>query len=311
MTKDEIRKFLRVPDNFRVLLQQGGATMQYTAIVKNLIGLKPGRKANMMRTGLWSCQSIDEITKHCNVNIVADNVKENDCTKMIDYKYWNVDPEASFFHMCCNETVNGFEFDEETFPWHLIPSDMPIIGDMSSNVGTKPIRWDKYAMIYMGAQKNLGAAGCTVMIIREDLFGHAEKDCPILCDWTLHELSPDTYYNTPAIFPMYITGLNVSYMNQMGGLQHYERLAQERSKLLYQAIDSSNGYYWSKITDKAYRSRMNVIFRIHGGNKAIEEIFIQEAEKAGIVQIRAHTFNPGIRISMYNAMPIEGVEYLC
>jgi len=160
---------------------------------------------------------------------------------------------------------------------------MPIICDMSSNIGTKPVRWDKLAMVYMGAQKNLGAAGCTVMIIREDLFGHAEPDCPILCDWTLHENSPDTYYNTPAIFPMYVTGLNMSYMNKMGGLEHYEKLANIRSKLLWNLVDSSNGFYKSKITDKAYRSRVNVIVRIQGGNKDLEKQFVKEAGAAGIV----------------------------
>lgn len=160
--------------------------------------------------------------KYGTVNIVADNVKDNDCTRMVDPSKWKIDPKGSFFHFCCNETVNGFEQDYDKFPWHLIPKDMPVIGDMSSNVGTKPIPWDKFAMVYMGAQKNLGPAGCTVMIIREDLFGHADKDVPILCDWELFEKSPDTYYNTPAVFPMYVTGLNCSYMNQMGGLPYYD-----------------------------------------------------------------------------------------
>jgi phosphoserine aminotransferase len=236
--------------------------MQYTAIVKNLIGMKPARKANMLVTGLWSMQGFDEISKHCEVNVVADNHKDNNCTKMVDPSQWNVDKDASFFYMCSNETVNGFEFDESKFPWHLIPDDMPIIGDMSSNIGTKPVRWDKYAMVFMGAQKNLGAAGCTIMIIREDLFGHADKDVPILCDWKLHENSPDTYYNTPAIYPMYVTGMNVSYMNEMGGLEIYENLANRRAEILWSFMDATNGYFKSKIADQSYRSRINVIFRI-------------------------------------------------
>ena len=260
---------------------------------------------------MWSNQNFDEISKHCKVNVVANNITDNDCTRMVPHDQWKVDKDASFFCYCGNETVNGFEFDDEKFPWHLFPKDMPIICDMSSNIGTKPVRWDKLAMVYMGAQKNLGAAGCTVMIIREDLFGHAEPDCPILCDWTLHENSPDTYYNTPAIFPMYVTGLNMSYMNEMGGLEHYEKLADTRSKLLWNLIDTSNGFYKSKITDKAYRSRVNVIVRIQGGNKDLEKQFVKEAGAAGIVQIVGHTFNPGIRISMYNTMAVAGVEYLC
>jgi phosphoserine aminotransferase len=140
---------------------------------------------------------------------------------MVDPANWKIDPEGSFFYFCSNETVNGFEIDYDTFPWHLIPKDMPVICDMSSNIGTRTVPWDKVSMVFMGAQKNLGPAGCTVMIIKEDLFGHADKDTPILCDWKTFEDSPDTYYNTPAIFPMYVTGLNASYMNQMGGLEYY------------------------------------------------------------------------------------------
>lgn len=162
----------------------------------------------------------------------------------------------------------------------------------------------------MGAQKNLGPAGCTIVIVKDSLLGHAEKDVPILCDWALHEKSPDTYYNTPAVWPMYVTGLNVSYMNQMGGVDQYKRLADQRGQLLWATIDGSNGYYKSKITDKAYRSRVNVIFRVGGGNKELEAKFESEAAKAGIVQIKAHSVNPAIRISMYNAMPVEGVLHL-
>jgi|TARA_B110000305_G_C19387162_1_gene612850 phosphoserine aminotransferase len=225
MTKNEIRKFLKVPDNFRILLQQGGATMQYTAIVKNLIGLKPKRSANLVVSGLWSQQNYDEMSKFCEVNVVANNITANDCTEMVPSSEWKIDKDASFFYFCCNETVNGFEPDFDTYPWHLIPEGMPVVGDMSSNIGTKPVPWDKFAVAFMGAQKNLGPAGCTVIIVREDLLGHADKDVPIMCDWALHEKSPDTYYNTPAIFPMYVTGLNVSYMNQNGGLEYYTQSA--------------------------------------------------------------------------------------
>lgn len=195
--------------------------MQYTAICKNLIGLKPARKAMVMRTGMWSIQNVNEVKKHGNAVIVTDAVKDHDCCDIDPPEKWNIDPEASFFCMCSNETVNGIEFNFDRFPWHLFPKDIPICIDMSSNVGTCHVPWDKVGLLYMGAQKNLGTAGCTVIIIREDLFGHAEPDCPILCDWDTFEKSPDTYYNTPAIFPMYVTGLNCSYMNQQGGIERY------------------------------------------------------------------------------------------
>lgn len=123
MTKNGARKFLKVPDNFRILLQQGGATMQYTAIVKNLAGRKPGRIANLLLTGMWSNQNYNEMCKHCNVNVVANNISDNDCTRMVPHDQWNINPDASFFYFCSNETVNGFEFDFDTFPFHLIPDD--------------------------------------------------------------------------------------------------------------------------------------------------------------------------------------------
>lgn len=265
-TKAELRKFLQVPDNFRILLQQGGATMQYTAVVKNLIGLKPKKTANLLIAGLWGLQSYDEIRKHADCNIVANLVEHNNVTRMVPHSEWNIDPEGSFFHMCSNETVNGFEQNLEEFPWELIPDDMPVCVDMSSNIGTTIVPWDKMGVAYMGSQKNLGTAGCTVMVIREDLFGHAQPDTPIIGDWLAFENSPDTYYNTPAVFPMYITGLYVKYMNKMGGLPYYIDLANKRGSLLWNYIDSSDGFYSGRITDPTYRSRVNICFNIAGGN---------------------------------------------
>lgn len=187
--------------------------MQYTAVAKNLIGLKPARIANLMVTGMWSNQNCTEHSKFGNANVVANSWKDNDCTKMVDSAKWNIDPKGSYFYFCTNETVHGFEFNLETFPWHLIPKGMPVVADMSSNIGTCDIPWDKLDMVLAGAQKNLGPSGCTIMCIKDSLIGHADKDVPVLCDWDLHEKSPDTYYNTPCVWSMYVTGLNCSYMN--------------------------------------------------------------------------------------------------
>jgi len=160
---------------------------------------------------------------------------------------------------------------------------MPITVDLSSNVGTADIPWDKLGVVYFGAQKNMGISGCTVTVVREDLLGHRAKDTPILADWLEYENSPDTYYNTPAIWPMYMCGMMASYMNQMGGLDYYKLLARQRGMLLWDFIDNSDGYYQSKFTNKEYRSRLNVIFRIAGGNVDLEQTFIKEAKAAGIV----------------------------
>lgn len=146
--------------------------------------------------------------------------------------------------------------------------------------------------------------------MREDLLGHKQDDTPILSDWLEFENSPDTYYNTPGVWPMYMTGLNVSYMNQMGGLDYYKMLARQRSMMLYDFVDNSDGFYHSKWIDKPFRSRMNAIFRIKGGNLKAEELFIKEAKLAGIVNITGHYANPGIRICMYNSMAIQGITHL-
>jgi phosphoserine aminotransferase len=154
MSKREVRKFLRVPDNYVIMFQQGGATMQYTAIVKNLIGLKPQKKCMLMRQGMWSNQCLAEVKKHAKeVVIVCDLITDNDCTAMVPYDKWKIDPEASLFCVCTNETVNGLEIDLKTFPWHKIPKDIPICMDMSSNIGTCDVPWEngQIGVVYMGA----------------------------------------------------------------------------------------------------------------------------------------------------------------
>lgn len=168
---------------------------------------------------------------------------------MVPFDKWKIDPEASFLIFCSNETVDGIEFDLMKFPWDLFPSDIPACIDMSSNIGTCDIPWDRVGVVYFGVQKNLGTAGCTISIVREDLFGHKAVDTPILSDWKEFEDSPDTYYNTPAVWPMYVTGLNTSYMNQMGGLDYYKMMANQRSRMLWDSLESSNGYYQSKFSD--------------------------------------------------------------
>ena len=185
-----------------------------------------------------------------------------------------MDPTGSFFYFCSNETVNGLEFDFDTFPWHLIPEGMPVVADMSSNIGTKPVPWDKISVAFMGAQKNLGSSGCAVIVVREDLLGSADPDTPALCDWTLNENAPDHYYNTPSVFPIYVTGLNVKYMNDMGGLDYYNHISQQKSDLLWATIDGSEGFYSSKIAIDSHRSRVNVVFRVLDGNTELEEAFI-------------------------------------
>lgn len=187
---------------------------------------------------------------------------------------------------------------------------------MSSDIGSRKIDWNKYGVVYAGAQKNLGTAGCTVVIIREDLIGNQAKDTPYLLDWSLFDRSPDGYFNTPACYPIYVTGLNIAHMLAKGGLDHYEKLANLRSSMLYEMIDGSDGFYSNRV-DVRFRSKINVPFRINPNGEdestytSLELKFLAEAAKRGLVQLKGHTSNPGIRASMYNAMPIEGVATLC
>jgi len=157
--------------------------------------------------------------------------------------------------------------DESThFPFHLVPEGVPVVCDMSSDIGSRKVDWSKYGMVYAGAQKNLGTSGCTVAIIRDDLIGKQAKDTPFLLDWNLFDKSPSGYFNTPACYPIYVTGLNIAHMIENGGLGTYEKLAEERSKMLYDMIENSNGFYTNSI-DKKFRSTINVPFRINPSNE--------------------------------------------
>ena len=329
MTKAEIKQFLEVPDTHVVMLQQGGATMQYTGIVKNLIGLRPARKAMFMTTGTWSQQCITEARKFIPEDklIEVTNLASTGFRTMTDPSTWKIDAEASYIHICMNETVHGIEIaNNPNFPWHMIPKDVVVVGDCSSNLGSFHIDWNRMDVIYAGAQKNMGPSGTTIIIVRRDLLGHQEPDCPVLSDWTQNELNRGPqghsqptggflpgYYNTPPTYSIYVLGLNTAYMNQRGGVDTYIREAKAKSAMLWDLCDHSDGYYCIKMAP-AWRSRMNCVFRIGDpvkGTPALEKKLQAEALKDKITNINGHVTNPGIRISSYNAMPITGVQHLC
>ena len=244
-------------------------------------------------------------------------------TKMTKSSEWKkIHPNASFVHYCQNETVHGYQFkdglddDQSThFPFHLVPQGVPVVCDMSSDIGARPIDFTKFGVIYAGAQKNLGTSGCTVVIIREDLIGKQAKDTPFLLDWNLFDKSPNGYFNTPACYPIYVTGLNLAHMVENGGLGTYEKLAEVRSKMIYDMIEGSNGFFTNSI-DKSFRSTINIPFRINPANEdstkytSLELKFLEDAAEIDLVQLKGHSSNPGIRASMYNAMDVEGVEKL-
>ena len=292
------------------MINQGGATMQYTSIVKNLLGLRPSGKGMYITSGLWGSQCLAEARRHAPADKIIEvtNLYGSNCSQLTDPTTWNIHNDASYLHLTINETVHGFEITEENFPWHLFSKDVTVIGDMSSNIGTRKINWDRFGVVYAGAQKNLGPAGSTVMIVRKDLIGKQAPDTPCLCDWQLFEKSPGKYYNTPPVWAVYVMGLNVAHMNKQGGLAVYDREADVKSKMLYDLIDNSDGYYVNK-TQKEFRSRMNITFRIPG-DTSLEKKFMDDAKKYRIINIAGHATNPGIRISVYNAMPVAGPLFL-
>ncbi len=210
----DFREFLNVPSNYQVFFFQGGATMQFSAIPYNL--LRGKEKANYITTGAWSESAIKEAQKICSPVEAWPDHKQQFNT-IPDPETWVIDKEAAYFHFCDNETIHGVEFKD--FPFEKVEG-LELVCDMSSNIGTRPIAWEKYGVIYAGAQKNLGPSGVCVVVVREDLIGHHRKDTPLLFDWKTFAAAPSKMHNTPSCWPIYVTGLNLAHM-KVKGLAHY------------------------------------------------------------------------------------------
>lgn len=218
-----------------------------------------------------------------------------------------MDKEGAYFHYCSNETINGLTYFD--FPYEAVPETMPLICDMSSEFCSRPIDVKKYGVIYAGAQKNCGPAGNTIVIVRKDLI---KKDTilpitPAVIDYNIVNGSPEQMYNTPATWSCYVSGLYMEYMNSKG-IKYWEDMAIQKAKLLYDYIDSTGGYYINKV-EPAFRSRMNIVFQMEKGID-LEKKFAADAEKAGLIDVKGHRSVGGLRASIYNAMPIEGVQAL-
>lgn len=303
----DFRELMSVPKGYTVYFMQGGATMQFSAIPYNLLG---GEKkfGNYLTTGAWSEAAIKEAKK---VSAPVEVWPEGPATKFTtvpEADKWQINPEAGYFHYCDNETIHGVEFPA-AFPFEKIPEGMTLVCDASSNFCSRPIQWEKYGVVYAGAQKNVGPAGVCIVVVRDDLIGtNMRKDTPLLFDWKAFRDAPTKFHNTPACYPIYVAGLNLAYMIKQGGLPHLEAEATRKSKLLYDFIDASEGYY-SNPVDPAFRSRMNIPFRVRKDDK-LETKFLAEAAKVGLIELKGHRSVGGCRASLYNAMPYEGVEAL-
>ncbi|XP_066567201.1 phosphoserine aminotransferase [Amia ocellicauda] len=296
-----LREILNVPENYKVIFLQGGGSGQFSGVPLNLIGLKEDRHADYVVTGTWSAKAAKEAEKYGKVNIV--HPKLDSYTKVPDPSSWELNPSASYVYYCCNETVHGVEFN-------FIPDTkgVVLVCDMSSNFLSRPVDVSKFGLIFAGAQKNIGCAGVTVVIVREDLLGKVLKECPVVLDYKV-QAGNNSMYNTPPCFSIYIMGLVLEWIKNNGGTDAMEKLNREKSSLIYDIINESNGFYRCPVDVKS-RSRMNVTLRIKHGDEALEKKFVDEASKLGMISLKGHRSVGGIRVSLYNAVTVEETRTL-
>jgi phosphoserine aminotransferase len=293
----DLRELLAIPSNYRVLFMQGGATAQFSAIPMNLAG--PESTVDYVNTGSWSKKAIGEARRYCRVHVAADAAASN-YTSVPPLASWSLSADAAFVHYTPNETIGGVEFP-------FVPeAAAPLVADMSSTILSRPIEVGRFGLIYAGAQKNIGPSGICVVIVREDLLGHARADTPSI--WDYQAVAADgSMLNTPPTFGWYFAGLVFKWLRRQGGLAAMELRNRAKAQLLYGTIDGS-GFYRNPV-DPACRSWMNVPFLLPRAE--LEKPFAAEAARAGLTNLEGHRSVGGMRASIYNAMPLEGVQALC
>ncbi len=299
-TESDFRELIGIPENYKVLFLQGGASSQFSMVPMNL--LRGKIKADYINTGQWSTKAIEEAARYCTINVAASSADTN-FTYVPAQDKWHLDPEAAYIHYTSNETIGGVEF-------HWIPeidshNGIPLVVDMSSDILSRPLDITRFGLIYAGAQKNLGPAGLTLVVVREDLLGKPLPGTPTLYNYQIHAQN-DSMYNTPPTYAMYITGLVFAWLKSKGGLVAMEKTNITKANLLYDLLDDNDSYHCP--VAKADRSLMNVPFTLK--NPALDEEFLKQASNNGLIQLKGHRSVGGMRASIYNAMPIEGVEKL-
>ena len=291
-----MREIMNIPDNYKVLFLQGGATLQFSAVPLNL--MKTG-KADYIVSGQFSGKAAKEAERYGTVNVVASSKDKNFVYVPVVAKE-DFSPDADYVHICYNNTIYGTVFN-------YVPDtgDIPLVADMSSGILSVPVDVSKYGLIYAGAQKNMAPAGLTVVIVREDLIGNPRQECPVYLDYKI-QADNDSMYNTPPCYSIYVAGLVYEWILGLGGLEAMEKINREKAAILYDYLDSSE--LFKPTAEKEFRSLMNVCFVT--GNADLDKEFCAEAAKAGFVNLKGHRSVGGMRASIYNAMPIEGVKAL-
>ena len=296
----DLRKIMNIPDNYKVLFLQGGASTQFASVPMNLINLKPAKKALYAVSGQFSGKAYKEAQKMgINAKCIA-TTKDDNFDHVPTITKDMVDQDASYLHICFNNTIYGTKY-----PYIPETGDVPLVADLSSCIISEPVDVTKFGVIYAGAQKNMAPAGVTLVIVREDLLGYADETIPTMLDWkTMAE--NDSMYNTPPCYAIYIAGLVYKWIEQLGGLEVMKEMNEKKANLLYDYLDSQN-YYIAPVK-KESRSLMNVTFVT--GDADLDKKFASEAAKAGLKNLKGHRSVGGMRASIYNAMPCEGVEAL-
>lgn len=293
----DLRELMGIPYNYKVLFLQGGAHSQFSMIPLNL--LRGKTSADYLDTGIWSQKAIAEAKRYCDVNVIASS-KDQNYTYAPAQLSWSSNPDAAYVHYTSNETIGGVEIF-----WTPETGDVPLVADMSSHILSRPIDISQYGLIYAGAQKNIGPAGLTIVIIRDDLIGAAKDGTPTMFDYKTH-VDHDSMYNTPPTYAIYIAGLVFKWLKQLGGLAAMEKINILKAGILYDYLDASD-FYQSPIAPEN-RSRMNVPFTLK--DSAQDSKFLEQAQAHGLLQLKGHKLVGGMRASIYNAMPVEGVKAL-
>jgi len=293
----DLRRLMGIPEDYHVLFLQGGATSQFAMVPMNL--LRGRGRADYIDTGLWSRKAIKEARRYCEVNVAASSEAQG-YTTIPPRETWRLDPQAAYVHYTPNETIGGVEF-------HWVPDtgEVPLVADMSSTILSRPVDVSRFGLIYAGAQKNIGPAGLTVVIVRKDLVGETLPGTPTMFDYAAHA-EAGSMLNTPPTFAWYLAGLVFQWLLEQGGLEAMAERNRRKAEKLYAAIDAS-GLYRNPV-DPACRSWMNVPFTL--ADPRLDAAFLAEAEAAGLVALKGHRSVGGMRASIYNAMPEEGVDRL-
>ena len=294
----DLRVLMGIPTNYKVLFLQGGASAQFAMVPMNL--LRGKTKADYIHTGEWSKKAIAEAKKYCSVNVAASSEADKFCS-VPKRSTWKLDPDAAYVHYVLNETIGGVEFQD-------IPDTgkATLVADMSSTILSRPIEVSRFGLIYAGAQKNIGPAGLTIVIVRDDLIGQTIAGTPSMFDYKIHA-DNESMYNTPPTYAWYIAGLVFESLLAHGGLKGMAEINRRKADKLYAAIDGSKDFYRNPV-ERSVRSWMNVPFTLK--DAALDEPFLKGAKAVGLLQLKGHRSVGGMRASIYNAMPEAGIDAL-